>query len=117
MIRANFLSEEDRNELIALARNGSIASRVTRRANALVLLDEGLSCQEVAHVLLYDDTIRAWRKLFEQRGIEGITSFDVGGSASYLSVQQEDDLKAWVGATLPRSTRQIGAWIEEEFGL
>jgi transposase len=118
MIRANFLSEEDRNELIALARDGSIASRVTRRANALVLLDEGMSCQEVAHVLLYDDdTIRGWRKLFEQRGIEGITSFDVGGSASYLSVQQEDDLKAWVGAALPRSTRQIGAWIEKEFGL
>jgi transposase len=101
-----------------LARDGSLASRVTRRANALVLLDEGMSCQDVAHVLLYDDdTIRAWRKLFEQRGIEGITSFDVGGSASYLSVQQEDDLKAWVGAALPRSTRQIGAWIEKEFGL
>jgi transposase len=26
-------------------------------------------------------------------------------------------LKAWVGAALPRSTRQIGAWIETEFGL
>jgi transposase len=26
-------------------------------------------------------------------------------------------LKAWVGAALPRSTRQIGAWIEKEFGL
>ena len=118
MIRAHFLSEADRNKLIALARDGSVASRVTRRANALVLLDEGMSCQEVAHVLLYDDdTIRGWRKLFEQRGIEGITSFDVGGSASYLSVQQEDDLKAWVGAALPRSTRQIGAWIEKEFGL
>src|SRR4029077_7457386 len=77
-----------------------------------------MSCQEVAHVLLYDDdTIRGWRKLFEQRGIEGITSFDVGGSASYLSVQQEDDLKAWVAVALPRSTRQIGAWIEKEFGL
>ncbi len=68
-------------------------------------------------LLLDDDTIRGWRKLFEQRGIEGVTSFDVGGSASYLSVKQEDDLKAWVGAALPRSTRQIGAWIEKEFGL
>ena len=87
-------------------------------ANALVLLDEGWSCQQVAHALLIDDdTIRSWRKLFEQRGIEGITSFDVGGSASYLSVKQEDDLKAWVSAALPRSTRQIGAWIETEFGL
>src|ERR1019366_3854308 len=49
--------------------------------------------------------------------IEGLTSFDVGGSASYLTAKQEDDLKAWVGAALPRSTRQIGAWIETEFGL
>jgi len=99
MIRAHFLSEEDRNKLIALARDGSVASRVTRRANALVLLDEGMSCQDVAHVLLCDDdTIRGWRKLFEQRGIEGITSFDVGERTSYLSAQQEDDLKVWVGA-------------------
>ena len=83
-----------------------------------MLLDKGWSCQQVADALLLDDdTIRGWRKLFEQRGIEGITSFDVGGSASYLSVKQEDDLKAWVGAALPRSTRQIGAWIENEFGL
>src|ERR1700691_5026579 len=103
MIRGCFLSEEDRNKLIALARDGSVASRVTRRANALVLLDDGWSCQEVAAALLLnDDTIRGWFKLFEQRGIEGLTSFDVGGSAS---------------ATLPRSTRQVGAWIEQEFGL
>jgi hypothetical protein len=26
-------------------------------------------------------------------------------------------LKAYVGATLPRSTRQVGAWIEQEFVL
>ena len=74
-----------------------MASRVTRRANALVLLDDGWSCQEVADAfLLNDDTIRGWFKLFEQRGIEGLTSFDVGGSASFLSAEQEDALKAFV---------------------
>jgi hypothetical protein len=44
MIRGSFLGEEDRKKLIALARDGSAASRVTRRANALVLLDAGWSC-------------------------------------------------------------------------
>ena len=34
-----------------------------------------------------------------------------------LESEQEDDLKAWAGATLPRSTRQIGSWIEKEFGI
>src|SRR5471030_1457728 len=118
MIQSGFLSEEDRKALTALARDGSSPCRVSRRANALALLDKGWICQQVSDALLLDDdTIRGWRKLFEQRGIEGITSFDVGGSASYLSVKQEDDLKAWVGAALPRSTRQIGAWIEKEIGL
>ena len=79
MIQSGLLSEEDRKVLTALARDGSSPCRVTRRANALVLLDEGWNCQQVAHALLFDDdAIRGWRKLFEQRGIEGITSFDVG---------------------------------------
>jgi Homeodomain-like domain len=86
MIRGGFLSAEDRGQLIALARDGSAVSRMTRRANALVLLDDGWSCQQVARALLLnDDTIRDWHKLFEQRGIEGLTSFDMGGSASFLS--------------------------------
>jgi transposase len=80
----------------------------------LVLLADGWSCQEVAAALLLNnDTIRGWFKRFEQRGIEGLTSFDVGGSASFLA-PQEDALKVFVSATLPRSTRQVGAWIEQE---
>ena len=34
-----------------------------------------------------------------------------------MSAAQEDALKVFVGTTLPRSTRQVGAWIEREFGL
>ena len=118
MIRGGFLTEEERGKLVALARDGSAAARVTRRANAVVLLDGGWSCQDVADALLMnDDTIRGWHKLFEQRGIEGLTSFDIGGSAGFLSAAQEHALKAFVGATMPRSTRPIGAFIEREFGL
>src|SRR5271169_1514369 len=85
--------------------------RVTRRANALVLLDAGKSCQEVAEFFLCDDdTIRGWHGVFEQRGIEGLTAFDVGGSSGLMNAEQAEALKAWVNATLPRSTRHIGAW-------
>jgi hypothetical protein len=34
-----------------------------------------------------------------------------------MSVEQTETLKAWVNATLPRSTRHVGAWISKEFGL
>src|ERR1700683_3596425 len=118
MIRGGFLIEEDRKALIALARDGLAAGRVTRRANALVLLDKGMSCQQVAEVFLFDDdTIRGWYELFEQSGVEGLSHFDVGGSSSKMTPLQCGALKAWVGATLPRSTRHIGAWIAKEFGL
>src|ERR1700678_3984586 len=118
MIRCGFLSEEDRKALIALARDGLAAGRVTRRATALVRLDEGLSCQEVAKVLLFDDdTIRGWYELFEQEGVEGLSRFEMGGSAGKMSAEQCDALKAWVGTSLPRSTRQVGCWIAKEFGL
>ena len=42
MIRGGFLSEEERKALVALARDNLVAGRVTRRANALVLLDDGI---------------------------------------------------------------------------
>ena len=106
-IPGGFLSEEDRKALIALARDGLAAGRVTRRANALVLLDKGMSCQEVAEVLLFDDdTIRGWDELFEQSGVEGLSRFEMGGSSGKMSAEQCEALKAWVGSTLPRSTRQ-----------
>ena len=61
MIRPGFLSEAERNELRALARDGRSEARVSRRANALVLLNDGWSCTAVATALLMDDdTVRGW---------------------------------------------------------
>jgi len=118
MIRAGFLSPEDRADLIALGRDGSAAHRLARRANALVLLDAGWSCEQVAEALLLDDdTIRNWHGLFAEDGLEGLARFDAGGSACQLSGEQQDKLKAFVSETLPRSTREIGAWIEAQFGV
>ena len=80
-------------------------------------LDSGWSCEKVAGALLLDDdTIRRWHSLFIEDGLEGLTRFEAGGSACQMNGEQQENLKAWVAAALPRSTRQIGAWIEQEFG-
>jgi len=55
MIRPGFLDSESRQDLIELVRDGSAAHRLARRANALVLLDDGMSCEAIARVLLIDD--------------------------------------------------------------
>ena len=116
MIRPDFLPAQERKELIALARNGLAEHRVARRANALVLLDQGWSCEQVGRALLLDDdTIRTWYRLYESDGIAGLSDFAYQGSACELTPDQQERLKSWVAATLPRSTRVIGAWIEQEF--
>ena len=118
MIRPGFLDIESRQNLIELARDGSAAHRLARRANALVLLDDGMSCEAIAKVLLLDDdTIRTWYRLYEEDGIEGLTNFSYEGSACQLSGEQQEKLKAGVATALPRTTRQVGAWIENEFGV
>src|SRR5208283_4219921 len=118
MIRRGFLDSASRQDLIELARDGCAAHRLARRANALVLLDDGMSCEAIAKCLLLDDnTIRTWYRLYEEDGIEGLTSFGYEGSACHLSEEQQDKLKAWITETLPRSTREVGAWIEKECGI
>jgi transposase len=118
MIRAGFLDPESRKDLTELARDGSTAHRLGRRANALVLLDQGMSCGAVAKVLLLDDdTVRTWHRLYEAEGIDGLAGFGYEGSTCRLSEAQQDKLKAWVAETLPRTTREVGAWIETECAI
>jgi transposase len=118
MIRGSFLTSEERQDLTELARDGTVEHRLARRANALVLLDRGMSCDEVGRVLLIDDdTIRTWHRLFKADGINGLAGFNYGGRTSSLSLEQQEKLKAWVGESLPRTTRMVGAWIEHEFGV
>jgi transposase len=112
MIRGGFLTSEERQDL--LARDGTVEHRLARRANALVLLDRGMSCEDVGRVLLIDDdTIRTWHRLFEEDGVDGLAGFNYGGRACQLTLEQQEKLKT--GDTLPRTTRMVGAWIEHEF--
>jgi transposase len=118
MIRGHFLSEVERKELRALARDGLSEARAARRANAIILLDRGWSCAEVADALLIDDdTVRSWQKLYAEHGLTGLVVFNHLGSASHLSAAQETALVDWVCATVPRSTRAIGPWIAATYGV
>src|SRR5215468_12507635 len=102
MIRRRFLTPESRKELIELARDGSAAHRLARRANALVLLDNGMSCEAVAKVLLLDDdTVRTWYRLYQEEGIKGLASLRYEGGVCRLSEEQQQTLKAWISETLP----------------
>ena len=63
MIRPGFLSSADRIELEACVRRQREDHGIARRANAILLLDDGESCVRIAKSLyLDDDAIRGWYK-------------------------------------------------------
>ena len=70
-----------------------------------------------AALFVDDETVRRWHQLFVEDGLEGLTRFESGGSCPRLAADQEAKLKSWIAATLPRSTRHVGAYIEREFGV
>ena len=118
MIRRGFLSASEREALSKIARDGLEEHRIARRANAMVLLDQGWSCSRVAAALLLDDdTIRQWYGTYEEEGLEGLRHFRQEGSACRLSLQQQSALAQWITAHLPRSTNAVGAWIKKTYGL
>jgi transposase len=97
MIFPGFLDPASRKDLTDLRRDGSVAHWLARRANALVFLDQGMSCGQVAKALLLDDdTVRTWHRLYEEDGIEGRATFGYEGSACRLSDEQQDKLRAWI---------------------
>ena len=81
MIRGGFLTDEERTDLTELARDGTVEHRLVRRANAIVLLDLGMRCDEIGRVLrLGDDTIRTWHhRQFLKDGVDGLAGFRCGG--------------------------------------
>jgi hypothetical protein len=76
IIRPRFLSSADRIALEACVRRQREDHGIARRANAILLLDDGESCARIAKFLyLDDDTIRGWYKSYRQDGWDAL-AFD-----------------------------------------
>ncbi len=63
--------------------------------------------------------MRSWYRLYQEDGIDALAGFGYAGGACRLSEEEEqqEQLKAWIAETLPRSTREVGAWIAQECGI
>jgi transposase len=118
MIRGGFLSAEGRAYLEAVVRRPSEKHGVARRANAILLLDDGWSCEDVARALyLDDDTVRGWHKAFTTDGTAALRAFGWKGSAGKLSPRQEAELVETLSARLFLSTAAVMADVEKRYGI
>ena len=86
MVISGFLTSAQIEELEGVLRTLTAYYGVGRRANALLLLNKGMSCEEVAEVLyIDDDTVRCWFKDYQSCGFKGLSNFNWKGRKSHLT--------------------------------
>jgi transposase len=116
MIRSDFLNSEQREELEQITRRPSEEHGVSRRANAILLLDDGFSCAQIAKVLyIDDDTVRTWHKHYMSGGFDELETFDWQGGKPYPSEVQAIELTDFLDRNLHRDTNQIRAHIRQTY--
>ena len=104
MIGPKFLPPEDRRELLAYGKHQRGDHGIARRANALLLLDDGKSRAEIAGVLyLDDDTVRGWRKQYLAEGWDAVAHDGWKGGQSRMTGAQEAGPCNWLEGRICRS--------------
>src|SRR5210317_2182742 len=105
MIHPGFLTPSERRELEACVRSQREDHGIARRANAILLLDDGESCQAIAEFLyLDDDTIRGWYKTNREDGWVELALDGWKDGHSQMTPAQEAVLWAWLNECFCRST-------------
>ena len=118
MIRPNFLTASDRLELLSCVKGQREDHGVARRANALLLLDDGMSCAQIAKVLfLDDDTVRSWHKQYLAEDWKAVAYDGWKGGQSRMTIAQEAALCEWLEERFCRSTSQIRAYMGAKFNI
>jgi transposase len=91
-------------------------ARAAYKINAVILLGNNWSTEEVAEALLLDDeTLRNYVKKYQEKGFKGlIETFHLGGF-SKLSAEQTTQLCTELDNTIYTSTKAICFYVQEQF--
>jgi len=111
------LSAADRAYFLKMMRR-QLPSTVHRRMNVLLLLDDGWPARRVAEALYLDETtVSDHRRRYARRGRAGIEQLDYVGQEPALDDEQLRALSEYVDTTLPQTSKELAAWVEDQFGV
>ncbi len=111
-----FLEEEIRQ--LREYRDKQRDDRLKLRFVALLMLVEEVSIASVASVIGKSvSTIERWGDHYLTKGIDSLNSFQYTPKQTYLKPAQIEQLVTWVKTTNPAKTKQVKAYIKEQFGV
>jgi len=88
------------------------------RIKAVLALNQGLSYQETANLLLLDDiTIRRYEKEYKEKGIEGLLESRYQGSVAHLTKEQEAELKKHLKDKIYQTVKAVIAYVQKTYNI
>jgi hypothetical protein len=89
-IHPKLLSSSELAALMSWVRSHREDLGITRRANAILLLDDGESCAPIAKFLYLDnDTIRSWYRAYQEGGWDALSTDGCKGGQSRMTSAKE----------------------------
>jgi transposase len=93
------------------------ARRVSERIQAILLLDDGHTRDQVARIVQVNPkTITRWVQIYAQMGIDALCTLHYTGNAGALNTTQQHQFAAWLAAQ-GRSTQEALDWVEQRFHI
>lgn len=92
--------------------------RLADRIKAVLYVHFGLSYEEIAKLLMFDEvTIRRYCKLFQEKGVEGLLEYRYSGGQSRLTSIQEQTVKDYLKEYTPRTAKETADYIHKTYGI
>lgn len=111
------LTTKQRREL-ELSHRSETVLRYGDRIKAILLLDSEWPVNKISEALLLDDnTIRNYKKLYLSGGIEGLCCDNYVGRQCVLSEEEQESLKEELKRKIYLSSNEIITFIEKAFGI
>lgn len=113
----DFLFDEEVVEIMQLHKKCQV-KRFADRLKAMLLLNKGYSFAEVAEILILDDdTVRNWHRIYDDEGIPGLQRDLYKGGISKLDYDQLDALAVHLEKNLFLTAKAVCHWVKSEWGV
>lgn len=114
---SSFLSKSERVELYA-ALKATRDVRFIDRIRTILLLDQGESYEEIAKFLFIDRrTAERYKKAYQEQGLDSLVSMKYRGGLSYLSTEEQSELKIFLSEHLHRTVEEIRAYVFDTYDV
>lgn len=111
----DFLTSE---QIITLKKKhrASLGRKQADRIKAILLLNKGLSYQQVADILMLDEiTIRRYKWDFDKKGIDGLFEDRYQGGNGYLSKAQETELIEHLKTQTYQTAKAVCSYVSDKY--